>query len=189
MPTAPSALVNGYHHHGSNGTPDDSPLDSFVISISAKEESSARSMVTNLREYLRTLQVGHEMQHLKNLVYTLGCHRSFFQWTAAQPIRSRKDLISSTENGQFLVSRALERTRLGFVFTGQGAQWFAMGRELIDTYPVFRHSLERADQYLKHFGCDWSIIGTSDGYITDICQTDSLQRSFLEIWKLQGLTI
>jgi acyl transferase domain-containing protein len=184
-----SELVNGYRHNGTSGSMNYSPLNSFVISISAKEESIARSMVTNLGDYLRTVQVEDEMQNLKDLVYTLGCHRSFFQWTTAQPIRSRKDLIDATERGQFQASRALEHTRLGFVFTGQGAQWFAMGRELIDTYPVFRNSLNRANQYLKQFGCEWSIIGMSDGCIMDDHSTDSSQRSFLEMQKLQGLTI
>jgi acyl transferase domain-containing protein len=31
------------------------------------------------------------------------------------------------------------------VFTGQGAQWHAMGRELVKTYPVFALTIEVAD--------------------------------------------
>nr|Q86ZD9.1 RecName: Full=Squalestatin tetraketide synthase; Short=SQTKS; AltName: Full=Highly reducing polyketide synthase 1; Short=HR-PKS 1; AltName: Full=Squalestatin S1 biosynthesis cluster protein pks1 [Phoma sp. C2932]AAO62426.1 type I polyketide synthase [Phoma sp. C2932] len=145
-------------HYGTDETPDYAPLDSFVISISAKEEASARSMVTNLADYLRTLQVQDETKHFKSIAHTLGSHRSMFKWTAAKSITGPEELIAAAEGGQFQASRALERTRLGFVFTGQGAQWFAMGRELINTYPVFRQSLDRADRYLKEFGCEWSII-------------------------------
>ncbi|KAK5987499.1 Hybrid PKS-NRPS synthetase pynA [Cladobotryum mycophilum] len=39
--------------------------------------------------------------------------------------------------------------RLGFVFTGQGAQWHAMGRQLIEESPHFRQSLQRCDAVLK----------------------------------------
>ncbi|KAM0333322.1 hypothetical protein ACHAQA_001983 [Verticillium albo-atrum] len=38
--------------------------------------------------------------------------------------------------------------RLGFVFTGQGAQWFAMGRQLIEESPLFRQTLKRCDGIL-----------------------------------------
>lgn len=47
---------------------------------------------------------------------------------------------------------------LGFVFTGQGAQWHAMGRELL-VYPVFRESIEAADEYMKILGSPWSLLG------------------------------
>lgn len=39
--------------------------------------------------------------------------------------------------------------RLGFIFTGQGAQWHAMGRQLIEESPHFRQSLQRCDAILK----------------------------------------
>jgi acyl transferase domain-containing protein/NADPH:quinone reductase-like Zn-dependent oxidoreductase len=44
------------------------------------------------------------------------------------------------------------------VFTGQGAQWYAMGRELITTYPVFGASIKEADAILKDLGADWSLM-------------------------------
>ena len=52
------------------------------------------------------------------------------------------------------------RTRgLAFVFTGQGAQWYAMGRELIAVYPAFGHSLETTDLCLRELGACWSLLG------------------------------
>ncbi len=43
--------------------------------------------------------------------------------------------------------------RLAFVFTGQGPQWHAMGRQLFDLEPVYRAALERADAALApHLG-------------------------------------
>jgi hypothetical protein len=34
-----------------------------------------------------------------------------------------------------------------------------MGRELIDRYEVFRHSLADAGSYLKELGCAWDLLG------------------------------
>ena len=59
-------------------------------------------------------------------------------------------------------SPELHRSRsmpvLSFVFTGQGAQWSGMGRELLGHH-VFRASLEQASRYLQGLGCKWSLIG------------------------------
>ena len=44
------------------------------------------------------------------------------------------------------------------VFTGQGAQWHAVGRELIMAYPPFKASLEEDEIYLKELGADWSLL-------------------------------
>ena len=186
-------------HNGTNGTAnghdittgikDYEQLESFVIALSAKEEASTSSMVTNIGDYVRKLHVEDETKHLKSIAHTLGNHRSMFKWTAAKSIKSLGDLLGTAEEGQFQETRALEQTRLGFVFTGQGAQWFAMGRELINTYPVFRQSLDRADRYLKEFGCEWSIIGMACDCILYLYMTNSPQRNFLEMLKQQMSTI
>jgi hypothetical protein len=34
-----------------------------------------------------------------------------------------------------------------------------MGRELIERYDVFRHSLAEAGNYLKELGCAWELLG------------------------------
>ncbi|KAL2819315.1 hypothetical protein BDW59DRAFT_123333 [Aspergillus cavernicola] len=52
--------------------------------------------------------------------------------------------------------------RLGFIFTGQGAQWFAMGRSLLEQSPLFLQTLERCDAILQALPQDrptWSVVG------------------------------
>lgn len=44
-----------------------------------------------------------------------------------------------------------------FIFTGQGAQWFAMGRELL-AHDVFRARIAEADQYLASLGSGFSVL-------------------------------
>ncbi|KAI2998093.1 hypothetical protein CAN33_0028820 [Aspergillus niger] len=58
-------------------------------------------------------------------------------------------------------TRPLKETpRLGFVFTGQGAQWFAMGRKLIQQSYLYRQTLERCDAVLQSLpdGPDWTVL-------------------------------
>lgn len=54
--------------------------------------------------------------------------------------------------------RSNKPPNIGFVFTGQGAQWWAMGRELIWAYPIFRDTLVEAERCLIEFGATYSLI-------------------------------
>lgn len=45
---------------------------------------------------------------------------------------------------------------------GQGAFHYAMGRELIATYPVFKNFLSIADKHFTELGAKWSIFGKSN---------------------------
>lgn len=128
--------------------------------MSARDEQAALQMSSNLKEHLENLEADNEMKYLNNLAYTLSQRRSRFPWLAAHPARSLSDLIRSLDSDKMKPSKASERPKIGFVFTGQGAQWWAMGRELIDAYPVYRDCVLEAEQYLREFGCKWSLIGT-----------------------------
>lgn len=72
------------------------------------------------------------------------------------PISTPRQILDSEFSRPQNASRA---PRIGFVFSGQGAQWHAMGRELINTYPVFREALQEADSHLRELGATWSLVG------------------------------
>lgn len=44
------------------------------------------------------------------------------------------------------------------MFTGQGAQWPGMGRELIENYPVYKTSLVDSAATLKEFDTSWDLL-------------------------------
>lgn len=44
-----------------------------------------------------------------------------------------------------------------WVFSGQGPQWYAMGRELLETEPVFRAAVQRCHDIMAPWG-DWSLL-------------------------------
>jgi len=163
------ASVNNFGYGGANShvilenyTPTDrafpitTPLPSKVYVLSAKDEHAAEAMVANLRDHLCNAQ--DSLSYQNDLAYTLGERRSAFPWVAATSASSIPELVRLIDAGKMKPRRRNDPPRLGFIFTGQGAQWCAMGRELIHTYPVFRETLYEADVYLREFGSTWSLI-------------------------------
>lgn len=55
--------------------------------------------------------------------------------------------------------RFTSKPTLGFVFTGQGAQWAGMGNGL-RVFDIFERRLKEAEEYLMELGCRWQLRGT-----------------------------
>lgn len=92
-----------------------------------------------------------------SLSYTLGHRRSHLGSAAyhiASDLPELERELSTTRVANFQPARGL---RLGFIFTGQSAQWPRMGMELL-RYQVFRQSIEQAEEFLiKELECDWRV--------------------------------
>ena len=96
-----------------------------------------------------------------NLAYTLGQRRSILSWKVAIPANGSTDLITSLASSATTLLRSSKEPKIGFVFTGQGAQWAGMGRELIEAYPVFASTMWKIDICLDKLGADFSVISMS----------------------------
>ena len=62
---------------------------------------------------------------------------------------------SGQQGSKVRMSFAPRRTqppRVAFVMSGQGPQWWGMGRELIQHEPVFRQTIERCDAMMRPWG-------------------------------------
>ncbi|KAI0895982.1 hypothetical protein F4806DRAFT_496108 [Annulohypoxylon nitens] len=144
---------------GLDKTPQD--ISTRLIVLSAKDEQACRATISNLSEYLLAKATGDAEKDgalFSSLAYTLGQRRSLFPWVAATSANDLAGLSQALTEVEIKPTRAPERRpRLGFVFTGQGAQWFAMGRELIEAYPVFKETLLEAEGYLRELGAEWSL--------------------------------
>ena len=81
-------------------------------------------------------------------------------WRSFALTSSVSGILSTLENDLSKPTRIANAPRLGFILTGQGAQWPAMGRELLD-FPVFNQSLQAADLFLRRLGCTWNMTGMS----------------------------
>ena len=95
---------------------------------------------------------------LGNLAYTLDSHRSRLPWRWYAVLGQTDDLKDIRSRASPVSRARTETPRVGFVFSGQGAQRPAMGRELLG-YSSYRQELERAGEYLKSLGCPWSVTG------------------------------
>lgn len=96
--------------------------------------------------------------YLSDLAFTLAFRRSCLPWKSFAVVKSVSDL---REMGVSLSKpiRSTQKLGIGYVFTGQGAQFSGMGQELL-TYPIFKDTLLKAESYLYDFGCQWSLLGT-----------------------------
>ncbi len=117
--------------------------------FTAHDEQTGKKILANLSEYLRARYQLGQQTLADDLAYTLAERRSVLPWRGAVPGFTITNLAERLEAGSAKFSKASGITKLGFVFTGQGAQWPAMGHELFDVYPSFRQTFMKADRYLQ----------------------------------------
>lgn len=118
-----------------------------------------KQQVARLKSFLASRIESAGDDFMDDLSYTLAEHRTHYPWRKAITASTAQELHDALESDSAKFSKSKAALRLGFVFTGQGAHWYAMGRELLHQYPVFSQSLERAEKYLKEMGAEWSLIG------------------------------
>lgn len=170
-PEAPGGvkLTNGLHV-GRSAVPEQNATANDIqfpqprpqlLTFSARSRHSLKQMTEQLVAYVSSIK---NEANLQDLAFTLNrrrsslAHRGFLLASSTSLQTDLKDaaalLAAETD-----LSAALP---LVFIFTGQGAQWSGMGRELIDQYPVFRKSIEFLDSCLQsvdqHFAPSWKIL-------------------------------
>lgn len=85
--------------------------------------------------------------------------------------------------------------KVAFVFNGQGPQWYAMGRTLLQTSPVYRDKILECDRVARQY-IEWSIYEalTADEESSRIGETRylqptmfALQVALAELWRSRGV--
>ncbi|KAJ0422729.1 hypothetical protein BJY00DRAFT_322312 [Aspergillus carlsbadensis] len=79
-------------------------------------------------------------ERARDLSYTLACRRAH--------LAHRAFCLSNSQDVTFASERSQKPPKINFVFTGQGAQWPTMGKELIETFPQFRADLTHMNNVL-----------------------------------------
>ena len=116
-----------------------------------------------------------DKKYMEDLAYTLSVRRSLLPWRSFAVASSLEQLHDMQARLSKPV-RAVTNPKLGFVFTGQGAQWAAMGRELM-SFPVFRNSIEEAEKHFHSFGCQCLLTGMA--LVLAMMQWSSFIHSFV----------
>ncbi|KAF7445064.1 Polyketide synthase module protein [Pyrenophora tritici-repentis] len=126
-----------------------------LIVLSAATENALSLRARDLHSWIKT----HKMtpQTLPSLSYTLGVHRSALPYRKALVVSAIEEL--AVELGLLgPAKRMVSQAPVTFVFSGQGAQWHAMGLELINLSHVFRQSMSAMEDVLRQQGCQWSLV-------------------------------
>ncbi|KAF2157804.1 putative polyketide synthase [Myriangium duriaei CBS 260.36] len=130
--------------------------------ISAASEKSFKSFAKHLVEYLaqKTVAFPTDPEFLDRLAYTLN-RRTVYKHKVsiiAEDEASLKTQLETLLDRPIPPSVIQSRKRVAFAFSGQGAQYYNMGRELINTWPEFTASLRRASKHLASLGCPYDIL-------------------------------
>lgn len=127
--------------------------------LSANDKISTEKAMQSLGIYLEQRPEVFQNDLLSNLAYTLGQRKSIHPWRIAVTASSGVELVEALSSGKiFPCKQEMETLRIGWIFTGQGAQWWAMGRELYQSYPLYASALEKADAHLVSIGATFSLI-------------------------------
>lgn len=159
--TATSATRNnsraqeGIDVHSSDRTLETSRPPKLII-LSAADRLGIQRITESIQDWHSSCQI--PVGDLDDLAYTLDSHRSQLTWRSFALVGLSEDLETLSTKTSAPEARSPEKPRLGFVFSGQGAQWFGMGRELLE-YITFKKEVEQSGEFLRSLGCLWSPMG------------------------------
>ncbi|KAI1079859.1 putative polyketide synthase [Whalleya microplaca] len=171
------AVVNSFGAHGGNTTVllEDAPerqrtgvdqRSTHIVAVSAKSRDSLKANMQNLLAYLDE----HPDTDLGDLSYTTTNRRMQHSLRTATAVSSlgqlRKFLQSSLDGGAEVRPVPLEPPSVVFAFTGQGAFYRGIGRELFEDFPYFHSQVLQLDHIVKRLGFQ-SVLPVIDGSIDE----------------------
>jgi acyl transferase domain-containing protein/ubiquinone/menaquinone biosynthesis C-methylase UbiE len=149
-----NGLTNGHSNGNLNGCSENT--GKTLVVLSANSEKSLTDIVANLKQWLSSEH--NQTTNFTDLAYTLNVRRSKLIWRCSVLAGSVKELEAALGDSKLKPVKSAKGVGMAFVFTGQGAQWFGMGRELLTSSQVFASSIASCDQSMKNVGCDWDLI-------------------------------
>ena len=178
----------------------------WPLVLSARSEEALRVSALRLSAWLdERSNANGNSPILPDLAYTLGARRNHHPYrltVVAQSIREAIQELNGYASSQqspgvrmAFAPRPTQPTRVAFVMSGQGPQWWAMGRELIRHEPVFRQTIERCDAAMRPWA-RFSLIeelGRSEEdsqmHRTEIAQPAifAMQVALAKLWKSWGV--
>ncbi|KAK8124138.1 hypothetical protein PG999_004056 [Apiospora kogelbergensis] len=165
-PTEGQAMqIESGYENTANGPLDESILgvnpnsgsEKYAFVFSAKSFNSLKMYLSSFVEY--TERAAYSPQLLKNICYTLGQRRTNFPQrvaVTADSLVSLKTQLLSMVTGDNLQAEKRRDAAVGYIFTGQGAQYFRMAMDL-RCYDVFSNAIRDATETLRQLGAKWNL--------------------------------
>ncbi|TGO27881.1 hypothetical protein BPAE_0035g00240 [Botrytis paeoniae] len=143
--------------HISNGLNDLNTVPRLNLLIfSAAEQNGLEIIAIAYQRYHEKLD-SVACSYLQDLAYTLFRKRTHLPWKSFCVVNSLEDLQTNLHDKFSLPTQSVRKPKVCYVFNGQGAQWWRMGRELL-IYQIFAQSLQESEEAFRGFGCSWSLI-------------------------------
>ena len=171
-------LSNGAAHGPRNGDQDDITTTGRLPVVRTpkkigKADASTRQLVlllfsahntSSLRANVSALSHVVNQYSLADVAYTLAARRSKLVQRTFHIVDKDSVTDGLLADVQKISSSSSETPHLGFVFTGQGAQWHAMGAQLFE-YHIFRSAIKHLDYVLGTFSRppSWTIADVLSG--------------------------
>ena len=179
---------------------------SWPLMISARSEEALRASASQLAAWLEEHGSANGKSPLPpDLVYTLGARRNHHPHRITMVGNSLEEMVRELkafptgEAGPKLrtsfTPRGEHAPRVAFVMSGQGPQWWGMGRELMRHEPVFRKMIEACAVAMKPWA-RFSLLeelgraeAASQMSRTEIAQPAifAMQVALAELWKSWGV--
>jgi acyl transferase domain-containing protein/acyl carrier protein len=170
-----------------------------LLPLSARGPESLRALARSVQQLLTS----PDAPPLADVLHTACLRRSHHDHRLAVVGSDRDDLAAKlaafaegeTPAGVLSDRVPPEPLRQVWVFSGQGPQWHAMGRQLLDAEPVYRRVIERCDELLRPLA-GWSLLdelradeAASSVHDTEIAQPAlfAVQVALAEVWRSWGL--
>ena len=130
------------------------PRPSEIVTLSARSEASLQAQAGVLADWLDV----HADASLSDVAHTLNTTRRAFERRAAivatdtaglgASLRRLAEGATDVAMVRGTVSTDAKAPRVAFLFTGQGAQFHGMGRQLYASQPVFRDAIDACAAHL-----------------------------------------
>nr|AXN93621.1 PuwB [Symplocastrum muelleri NIVA-CYA 644] len=127
-----------------------------ILTLSAKSDRVLQELAQSYIAYLQN----HPEVSLAQVCFTANTGRSHFDYRLAIATESISQLqealntfATGKETSKLLTGQinSRKRPKIVFLFTGQGSQYIDMGRQLYETQPTFRSSLNRCNEILHPY--------------------------------------
>jgi len=183
-----------------SGTGKDQPLSSpRLVPVSAKNATALKKSVEHLKRFCTTTDASfYDVAY--NAAVRREHHNTRHGFVASSLAELQEAFDVFLDNDTENLQEAEEPSKIAFVFSGMGPQWWAMGRQLIQHNVVFQDKIKACDALLS-VHADWSLWTelTADENVSRIQETQIAQpaifaiqvalAAMLEAWGIQPKSI